>query len=195
MIHRLSLVVNNADMLAKMAIAGFTDLANPKQKSLRPTSTAPGPGVPSVTMGKGLLSGSDITTPMGGVSSTSTGSRKGGVSKQANDATVPVLAGGLGGIGGWALGEKVLKPMIDNREASLAAEIAKQTQSVEQLKTLKPYLPLGASLVGAILLAGAVAAMANRRGGKAHPGVYAGVSYDPYGNSGYVANERQNLPW
>ena len=197
--HQLALVVNSPVALekpgfdsAKLSAASYiNDVALHKPSFPMPKVTAPGPSIPSITMkSTGMPGLPGMGTPKGLKAPTMGGSD---TTKKATDATIPVIAGGVGGLGGWALNEKILKPILASREGALAASIAKQQQRAKQMAAIKPYLPLGASIVGALLLAGLAAAMARRNNAPQAP-VYAGPGYDPYGGSGgsgYVPNERE----
>jgi hypothetical protein len=71
--------------------------------------------------------------------------------KTSADATDTLLAGGVGGIGGWLIGEYLLKPGIQKQEESILAMLAK-------LRHAQKYAPVASAVAGASILA-AIAAL------------------------------------
>jgi len=122
-----------------------------------------GPGVGSTPTISASGMGSTTSPGLGGSSKGSGGSMSGGGSKEAGDEGVGALLGvGAGGLGGWALGEKVLAPILKNKERNIAEEIARKQQTLQGYQKLRKAAPIGAAAAGALLLA-ALTAMYTRK--------------------------------
>jgi len=167
------------------------DAANIPKPPSQPKVPSPGPGVKGVgQMGPqapaGVLGAPKGDTGAGGSDKESAAAP--GVLKQADETLLPVLAGGLGGVAGWGLGEKVVKPMIESRERTLAEAIAKHQRDLARLKGAKQMVPIGAAAAGALLLAALAASKARQdeRMQASYP-PQAITSYDPSG-AGFVPN-------
>lgn len=71
-----------------------------------------------------------------------------------------LLAGGLGGAGGFMAGKHLIAPMLERQEKNIAEEILKKQQSVDILKKLRGATPIGMAALGAVTLAAVAAAKA-----------------------------------
>jgi hypothetical protein len=177
---------------AKMGAFPYVqDAANIPKPPSQPKVPAPGPGV----KGGGNISSSKTPGPLGAPRDSVGGSEGGKTSlsayvgeKRADDAMLPVLAGGLGGIGGWALGDKVLKPMLEAKEQSLAEAIVQHQKNMARVKGAKKVVPIGAAAAGALILAAlaAIKARQDEQANQSYPAPYIST-YDPSG-SGFVPN-------
>lgn len=150
----------------------------------QPTVKAKGPFSPSKGLGAGGASpGGSGAFSGGGVGGEGTGGGGGGKSvtaayKQADDGVLPLLGLGAGGLGGWALAKKFLTPTLEQREKTIAAEIAKKQTQLAQAGKLTKLAPIGAAAAGALLLA-ALAAMYARRDERAKQGTPS-TGFSPY---------------
>ncbi len=141
------------------------DAANIPKPPSQPKVPSPGPGVAGVGSMSSKKPSGALGAPkaMGGTSGSSKETLAAYLGeKRADDAMLPVLAGGLGGIGGWALGDKILKPMLESKEQNLAEVIAKHQKNMARIKGAKQAVPLGSAAAGALILA-ALAAIKARQ--------------------------------
>lgn len=147
-----------------------------------------GPSVsstPAISSGssapKGLLGGSSSPSSSGGSSE----------SKSAEDAGVmPLLGVGAGGLGGWALGEKVIAPMIENKEKNIASEIARKQQMLQNYQKVRKAAPIGAAAAGALLLAALTAMYARKSQQPVRP-----VQASPYDQTGAGFSPQEQNQW
>jgi hypothetical protein len=161
----------------------------------QPTVKALGPGVssaPKLTGTRGRNFGGSMTSSnsLGGTSTNS-----GSSDKKASDAgMLPLLGAAAGGAGGWALGEKFLKPTLEKQEQVLVAEIAKKQQQLDMLKKTTNKAGVGAAAAGAILLAALASLYSKKKTERkqgvrqlqqqydnTHAGFHPRQQYDPYG--------------
>lgn len=156
----------------------------------QPTVKALGPGTNSLTGPSGAKGGL-LGGGFGSSSGTSGGSSSGASNtmKSAEDAGVlPLLGAAAGGAGGFALGTKFLAPALDQKAATLAAEIAKQQAKLRTLQKATSAAPMGAAAAGAILLAALAALYAKRDTKKGpvrqvrQPQQKQETAYNPYSN-------------
>jgi hypothetical protein len=118
------------------AISVPVPIKPPKMPSL-------GPGIKSLAT---KTPGASAPSFSGSSGTGSSFSGAGASTKAAGDLTGTILATGAGGLGGWLLGEKVLKPLIDMREQQII-------KSLSELQGLKKIAPIGTALAGAGILA------------------------------------------
>lgn len=78
-----------------------------------------------------------------------------------NEALYPLVAAGLGGLGGHALGEKILAPLIKMRERTLLAKIQNSQDALAALQKTQKKAPGVMAATSALLLA-ALTALAIR---------------------------------
>ena len=153
-----------------------------------------GPGVGSTP--KITASGGGKTTSSGflGGSSGSGSSSGGGDSKVAADEGIlPLLGVGAGGLGGWALGEKVISPLLENKEKQIAEEIARKQQILGNYRKVRKAAPMGAAAAGALLLA-ALTAMYVKK--KSQPtGPLRPIQVNPYDQTGAGFAPQEQNQW
>ncbi len=151
---------------AKMGAFPYVqDAANIPKPPSQPKVPSPGPGVAGVGSMSSKKPSGALGAPkaLGGTSGSSKETLAAYLGeKHAEDATLPVLAGGIGGIGGWALGDRVLKPMLESKEQNLADVIAKHQKNMARIQGAKKAVPLGTAAAGALILA-ALAAIKARQ--------------------------------
>ena len=75
------------------------------------------------------------------------------VKVSTESSAFPIAAGVGGGIGGWALGSKVIVPMLEKKITKITEELAKKEQTLGRWQELKKAAPLGGAIAGALLLA------------------------------------------
>lgn len=114
-----------------------------------------------------------------------------GNEKAASEATVPMLAAGAGGLGGWALGEKLIAPALQQRESALIDAIARQEAILAKLKKARKAAPMGAAAAGAILLAALTAVKARQSERRGAGGVQI-TPHDPTG-AGFAPGDQANM--
>lgn len=157
---------------------------------------------PSVASVPGL-GGAERRPPAGAIggagsaSGAATGAAK-GQSKTAMDPTLmALLAGGLGGTGGYFLGKHVISPFAEGRISSLQEAINNAQRNMGHWQNVSKYAPAGAAAAGAILLAALAASKARKderekmeRGG-AGGGGQQYYPYDPSG-AGFYPEQQQH---
>ena len=144
------------------------DMANVPKPPSQPRVPAPGPAVNNSSFGKNIGKGIGTTSSRGGMlsggSGTGTSSTSGGssTSKTADDSTIPVIGGLAGGVGGYALGKKVLQPMFEYKERDIANRINLMEQARAGAASAKKNAPMTAAVAGAIILAALTAMQAKK---------------------------------
>jgi hypothetical protein len=119
---------------------------------------------------------------MGGGSSSMGGGSSSSSGKTANDSGVlPLLGAAAGGAAGWGLGQKLLVPALEQRQAALAATIAKAQAKEKMLKSVASKAPMGAAAAGALLLAALAALYAKKSERSKVQVMNPGAPYDPTG--------------
>lgn len=112
------------------------------------------------------------------------------------DGLYPTLAaagGGVaGGVGGWLLGEKVIKPLLEHQSESIAEKVLKQQKRMSQLNDLGTLAPFGGAAVGAIILA-TLAASRARQKEREKMEVQQGGGYSAYDNGGFDPGEQMYI--
>lgn len=106
----------------------------------QPRVPTPGPSTKPIDLDSGLGAASKGFSSDAGKAPTPSST------KSASESTDFLLAGGLGGAGGWLLGKKLVEPLIAEKERRLKA-------ALQNLKQTKKYAPIGAAAAGAIILA------------------------------------------
>jgi len=79
-----------------------------------------------------------------------------------DDGALPIAGGAAGGVGGYALGSKVLNPLIKMREATIRTQMAKGEKVLEGMARTRKMAPLVAGAISALLLATLVASKAKK---------------------------------
>lgn len=142
----------------KLAGSYVQDAATTPAPPSQPRVSAPSPGVksiPKITPGVGASVPKAQSEGRTEASETSS-------EKKADDVLFPLLAGSVGGAGGWVAGKKFLEPLLESKERSLAAAIMAQEQRLANIRNLKKLAPFGAATAGAILLAALAASKARQ---------------------------------
>ncbi len=156
-----------------------------------------GPGVSSTPTLKpdsagspmGLSGSSPGASPSGGSSPKSAG-----LLKRSDEGVLPLLGLGAGGLGGWALGEKVISPILENKEKNIAQEIARKQHTLQTFQKVRRAAPIGAAAAGALLLAALTAAFAKKQTRQEMQGMPQAQlrPYDPSG-AGFYPNEATQM--
>ena len=74
--------------------------------------------------------------------------------KKAFDDNLAGILGAIGGgVGGYALGTKVLEPLLARKERSIEHMLAQGQDSLKNIRKAKAGAPLGAAAIGALVLA------------------------------------------
>lgn len=123
----------------------------PKPTSL-PKVNPLGPGVSSTPTLKPDGAGS----PLAAAEPSESTSKSAGLLKRSDAGVLPLLGLGAGGLGGWALGQKVISPILESEEGRLASRM-------KALQKVRKAAPMGAAAAGALLLAALTAAFAKRQ--------------------------------
>lgn len=123
------------------------------------------------------------------------GTTSGGSAKVAFDPAVAALiAGGIGGTGGYMLGKHVISPFAEGRVKAIQDAIAEQQKSMDRWSNVKQYGPAGAAAVSAIILAALAANHARKSEREKMDNMldrqYA--NYDPQ-NMGFSPENRMNF--
>ncbi len=145
-----------------------------------------GPGVGSTPTlkpdggGGGLLGSSSGGSTSSGQSSGSS-TKAAALAKRSDDGVLPLLGLGAGGLGGWALGEKVISPMLQNKEQDILKKMQQQQKTLRNVQTVRKAAPIGAAAAGALLLA-ALTAMYAKRQERMH--VVSPANINPYDQTG-----------
>jgi len=132
----------------------FTPLQPPTPKPVgMPSVSRPGPGA-------GISADKDVSSKTKGLLAGTS------VPKMAfaDESALPLLGGAIGGAGGYALGEKVIKPLLSMKEKNILDRIALGEKAVSGIRKAKKIAPVGAAAIGAILLAALAARKARRKG-------------------------------
>lgn len=111
-----------------------------------------GPGVSSTPTLKPEGTGS----PLASTEPSESTSKSAGLLKRSDAGVLPLLGLGAGGLGGWALGKKVISPILESQENQLAARM-------KSLQKIRKAAPMGAAAAGALLLAALTAVFAKRQ--------------------------------
>jgi len=104
------------------------------------------------------------------------------IAKQADEGVLPLLGMGAGGLGGWALGEKVISPILQNRERVLQ-------EKLKNLQAARKVTPMGAAAAGALLLAALTMAMTKKKDAPQQLDPQF-APYDPSGAGFYPTDQR-----
>jgi len=132
----------------------FTPLQPPTPKPVgMPSVSRPGPGA-------GISADKDVSSKTKGLLAGTS------VPKLAfsDEGALPLLGGAVGGVGGYMLGDKVIKPLLSRKEKSILDRIAMGDRAVAGIRKAKKIAPLGAAAIGAILLAALAARKARKKG-------------------------------
>lgn len=167
-----------------------------------PKIPAPGPSVAGIPQAKrdatsiGAFSPS-VKTPgvdaSKGFGSPGSSSGKTSIASDIDPSIAPLLAGGVGGLGGYLAGSKLLAPWMEDKENDILKEIAEKQKSVGNWQTARKFTPIAMAALGAVTLA-AIAAMKARSDERSKMQAYQMLAghlrpYDPT-NSGYGAADQ-----
>lgn len=174
----------------KQANPYVQNMANIPKPPTQPRVPSPGPsiGPPNIEGdAKGALG------PKMSPSGTGTSSSSSGTKVAESDANSPLLAGGLGGLGGYALGKKVLSPMFEYHEKDMGNKIQAMKRMQQGLSTAKTNAPMAAAVAGAILLAAITAIKAREKQQQNVGGVIPRIQQHDPTNAGFAAHEENSF--
>jgi len=87
-----------------------------------------------------------------------------------NNSMLPILGAGAGGLAGHLVGSKIIAPLAEAKEKSLASEMASLQSKLDNWRRVREYGPATVTVAGAILLA-ALAARKARENERERQGI------------------------
>lgn len=108
-----------------------------------------------------------------------------------NETLYPLIAAGIGGVGGHALGDKILAPLVRMRERLLHAKIQNAQESLSVLQKAHAKAPATMAATGALLLA-ALTALAIKKKQNQPIDYSKYLAYDS-SNGGFHPSQRQEF--
>jgi hypothetical protein len=142
--------------------AYVNDIASVPRPAPIPRLTAPGPFSKSLPMAEpvGKNENSNVNAPKSQQTKTS----------DDNNSMLPILGAGAGGLAGHLVGSKIIAPLAEAKEKSLASEMASLQSKLDNWRRVREYGPATVTVAGAILLA-ALAARKARENERERQGI------------------------
>lgn len=131
-----------------------------------PMSTNAGPPkLPGIAGNLGVAAVGSKSKDVTGVPKVETAKAAGLLNKIAflDQGIGPLLAGGAGGVGGYMLGEKVIKPLLEGKQKSILEQMARGQSAVDKLERGKKIAPFAGAIAGALLLAAIASSRAKKQ--------------------------------
>jgi hypothetical protein len=79
-----------------------------------------------------------------------------------DEGMAPVMAGGVGGAGGYLAGKHIINPLLENQKRSILDKMLRGESMLKKLETGTKIVPLAAATIGALLLAALAASRAKQ---------------------------------